>query len=580
MIEALAGSDGADGYAALPWYVETKATGVGAWSTPERAADGGMLATYAAPFTLPGNGAARFGGVVLGTYEVGHFAYEASWLDVARNGYAFVVGRGGEYVTHPLTSWLGRSFDPSEQCGTEEALASCAERGAFAAAAAAAALGEPALIDVADPLTGERAWLTVAPVRGPNWTFGAVLHERSLLTRTAGEQRELARGGIAALTAAALILLVVLRVDRVSTLRLWIASGVISAATLGGIGWVWYLEATTPAAVSVDASGESFLDQVAPYRDARTEEVFAGIFVQAIEFTGANDLVVAGVVWQVFRGQTAAERGIEPGFILPEAEDVSFDQLYDVTTDAGQKIGWQFTATLREVFDHRQYPFDQENVWIRMRPREMRLPVLLLPDVPAYELLAPVARPGLPDDLLIEGWRVNDSFFSYRLNTYNANFGPLNLTDPDAGDLKPELYFNVLISRLLINPFVSNMVPLFVVLFLLFAVLLLITRHEERSQVFGFNTIGVLGYCAALFFVVIVAHNELRGSLGAGQLIYLEQFYFAAYVAILVVSVNSILFSAGRGGRFVQVGDNLIPRLLYWPAILVTMLALTLYAFD
>ena len=63
-------------------------------------------------------------------------------------------------------------------------------------------------------------------------------------------------------------------------------------------------------------------------------------------------------------------------------------------------------------------------------------------------------------------------------------------------------------------------------------------------------------------------------------MIYLEQFYFAAYVAILLVSVNTILFSAGRGGRFIHYRDNLIPHLLYWPVILISMLALTFFAFD
>jgi len=256
------------------------------------------------------------------------------------------------------------------------------------------------------------------------------------------------------------------------------------------------------------------------------------------------------------------------------------EQIYDVTSDTGQKIGWSFHATLREAFDHRQYPFDRENVSLRMRSREMTVPVLLLPDVPAYELLAPASLPGVANDILVEGWRVNESFFSYRLNRYNANFSPLNLIDPDAGELMPELYFNVLISRLFINPFVSNMVPLIVVLLLLFAVLLLTTRHEERKQVFGFSTMGVLGYCTGLFFVVIVAHNQLRDALGAGTVIYLERFYFVAYLAILAVSVNSILFSVARGGPFITYRDNLIPRLLYWPLILLAMLVITLRAFD
>ena len=522
VLDALAGAGDA-GYTTLAWYAGAKASGEAGWAAPLPVDGSAMRAAYAAPFTLPGQAGAGFGGVVLGSYEIGYFAYEPAWHDLAADGYVFVVGAAGQYLEHPLASWVGRPLDPGATCGTDAALASCGQLPAFATAAGAATAGERTLIQLTDPLTLEPAWLLVAPIPGPQWTLGAVVLERSLLTRTADQQRALVRGGIAALAAAALMLLVALRVDRVSQLRLWLAAVVVSAAALGGISWIWYLELTTPATVASDASGTDFLEQITPYRGLGAEEVHAGAFVQSIEFTGANDVQVTGTVWQVFRGQTAEERGIEPGFHFPEAESVTLDLLYDVQTDAGQQIGWGFTMTLREVFDHRQYPFDQEDVWIRMRPREMTVPVLLLPDVPSYELLAPSSLPGVADDILVEGWRVNDSFFSYRLNTYNANFSPLNLIDADAGDLMPELYFNVLISRLFINPFVSNMVPLMVVLLLLFAVLVLTTRHEERKQVFGFSTIGVLGYCTGLFFVVILAHNQLRNSLGAGEVIYLEQ---------------------------------------------------------
>lgn len=576
----LTNRDAPDHFASLAWYAATKASGEAGWAEPLPGGAGTMRAAYAAPFTLPGESAGRPGGVVLGTYEIEHFAYEPAWLNLAGGGYAFVVGNAGTYLDHPLASWVGRPLDPSTTCGTETALASCDQRAAFAAAGTAAAADEPTLIEITDPLTGEPAWLTIAPVPGPDWTFGSVLLERSLLARTANEQRDLVRGGIAALAAAALILLGLLRVDRATTTRLWLASAVIAAAALGGIGWVWYLELTTPAALSTDASGEGFLDQLAPYQGEGVEEIYAGVFVQSIEFTGANDLQLFGHAWQVFRGETAAERGVEPGFTFPEAENVTLVPTFDVITGAGQKLGWDFTLTLREGFDHHQYPFDQDNVRLRMRPREMTVPVLLLPDVPAYELLAPVSLPGVADDIVVEGWRVSESFFSYRLNTYNANFGPLNLTDPGANELMPELYFNVLISRLFINPFVSNMVPLIVVLLLLFAVLMLTTRHEERQKTFGFSTIGVLGYCTGLFFVVILAHNQLRNSLGADHVIYLEQFYFVAYVTLLAVSMNTILFSAGRGGGFIQARDNLIPHLIYWPLVLGTMLALTLVAFD
>lgn len=143
----------------------------------------------------------------------------------------------------------------------------------------------------------------------------------------------------------------------------------------------------------------------------------------------------------------------------------------------------------------------------------------------------------------------------------------------------PELYFNVGLKRDFIDPFISDMIPIVIVAFLVFAVLMISTRQEEQIGLFGFSTSAVLGYCAALFFVLIVSHVHLRETLAARGIIYLEYFYFVMYAAVLVVSTNSILFASSVGPRFIHYKDNLVVKLLYWPTVLGAILGITTYVF-
>ena len=56
---------------------------------------------------------------------------------------------------------------------------------------------------------------------------------------------------------------------------------------------------------------------------------------------------------------------------------------------------------------------------------------------------------------------------------------------------------------------------------------------------------------------------------------YIEYFYFILYTAILGVAANALTFTLAGSG-VVQVRDNLIPKLLFWPAVLGGCFAVTL----
>jgi hypothetical protein len=82
-----------------------------------------------------------------------------------------------------------------------------------------------------------------------------------------------------------------------------------------------------------------------------------------------------------------------------------------------------------------------------------------------------------------------------------------------------------------------------------------------------------------LFFVVIVAHTSLRESLAAQSLVYLEYYFFVMYVAFLGVSINAIMVASNSGLRVIQIGDNLVARLVFWPLVSFSILVITLILF-
>lgn len=339
------------------------------------------------------------------------------------------------------------------------------------------------------------------------------------------------------------------------------------------------------------------------------------------------------------------------GVIFPEV-DTEGDkiEMVEVYNDADIKC-WYFRVSLRQQSNYSKYPFDRANIWIRLWSKDYSEKGVLVLDFPPYgDFINPELKPGIEYNLVLEGWEIEHSHFSYRVRSYNTDFRneghvgrslfsadlqyksylnkgkfPSDLKQKfvnngiknsryvniyveefnkrwlviDKGHKKtysvcsdneklnifeghkhfPELYFNIELKRNFIGPLISDMIPMIVVAFLVFSVLIISTTNKEKIGLFGFNTSAVLGYCAALFFVLIVSHVHLRENLAIMGLYYIESFYFVMYLAILAVSINSIIFASQAKFAFVQYKDNLIAKLLYWPLIQGALLGATLFTF-
>jgi hypothetical protein len=448
--------------------------------------------------------------------------------------------------------------------------------------------GERGSILSFEPLTGDSDWMFFEPVPTTGWAVVTVF-PRSAFELDAGTQRHLlfliVFTGLVTLALAGSTVVRMTRLDAAS--RLWTDAAILALMLSAGVGVLWWVADRHPA--STGESGRPLVDRdgVEQYLHANgtrdrtgvlrpVVRIPTGVYVRSIAFQSSTDVTVTGFIWQ--RYADGVHDGIARGFAMPEADTITDKQVTEwYRTKAGgeERIGWQFIVKLREHFSYARYPFDRQEVWLRLRPADLRSDLVLVPDFDGYPIMAPGALPGVSRDLVLPGWEATSAFFDYRLHSYNTDFGLRKLR---AYDDAPELYFNVSLRRLFLGPFVSSIVPLSVAVAMIFGVLVISTRRDKSSSLFGFSAESSLRSAAALFFVVSFQHVALRNSLASPVLMYFEYFYFAVYLAILLVSVNAILFAAQLGIRPIEHRENLIPKVLFWPLWTAAVFVITYVA--
>ena len=142
----------------------------------------------------------------------------------------------------------------------------------------------------------------------------------------------------------------------------------------------------------------------------------------------------------------------------------------------------------------------------------------------------------------------------------------------------PELHYNFVVKRNFENAFIVYLLPLFLVAMLLYAALLTISGSEDLSKRLGFNTSGFIGGCSALFFVVLLAHIQLREQFVGSAIVYIEYFYILMYGLLVAATANTYLFSIRpkRWCGFILYRDNILVKVGYWPVVLGSLILITL----
>lgn len=371
--------------------------------------------------------------------------------------------------------------------------------------------------------------------------------------------------------------------------RYWFLSFILSALAAALIGYKWIQVHRLHGQDTDVVRNKAQLEKVLSSRDTvefqgnRTlYRIPTGYFIKSIAFVTPSDVNITGYLWQKYPADLPP--GYKKGIIFAEEVNSSSTKLEEIYTFSGTEnnrqydlIVWYFDVTLRQSFDYSKYPLDFLTVWLRLWPKDFLNDdeIVFVPDFKAYANTGKATR-GLDQDIVPGEWEIDETFFSYKTVRYDSDFGfftPVVEVQPYS-----EFYINIGIKRKFINAFVINLVPLFVVALLLFAQVMTVSGEKERMEKFGFNATGAITTCSALFFVVMLAHVQVRQLFAGSALVYIEYFYLIMYIIILLTALNAYVFSLGQLEHFnlIYYNDNFIPKVAFWPVVLWMMAIATL----
>ncbi|MGB1255114.1 MAG: hypothetical protein ACPG51_04585 [Thiolinea sp.] len=362
----------------------------------------------------------------------------------------------------------------------------------------------------------------------------------------------------------------------------WIVSILLCVVLSTVIGSLWLHEinaySNSPRQITNQNEIDSYIEK--SQQDHKDEEKYivpVGFFTQSIKFINSSDVNLTGYIWHKY--PLDFPDSLKQGFIFPEGVETTNAIIKEAYTEQHDNYllkGWYFEVTVRQSFDYRKFPLDRKTVWLRLWSKDWSRSIRFVPDLESYASVDQGIAFGMDQNTVMGQWKIFETYFDYNNIEYDTNFG----SDYQPGTNNLELYYNIVVGRKFVNAFVIYLVPLFIILAMLFSILMMITRSDKRKDIFGSSTSGAIGSTVALFFVVTLTHANIRQQFAGAGLVYIESFYFIAYIMILLVSLNTYHFTSTNNDYRLYKNDNLIAKLLYWPVVLLLMLLTTLHYFH
>ncbi|MCP4215843.1 MAG: hypothetical protein GY765_14415 [bacterium] len=554
------------------WYYQTLERQTADWSEPYMGkASGTLLAEYTIPLYAPGDkNKEKPLGVLFINYSLEGLKKLMHSLDLGKSGYGFMLSREGTFLAHPRKDYV------DQQIKFQSTLYKLkkSERDKISNAIRNLKKGKGGVIEIDSHVTGETLLMFFHNIPSTGWPLIAVFMKHDMPLDQEAFNHGMLWIIIMGIFFFAMLFFLVYRVYEGEVHSFWHLSILVSLLLCLGIGLIWNMDLTEGR--QKENAGTKIFDHTELMdflRENSTGEpicIPTGVFIQSLEFASSNNVSLSGYIWQKYVDDLPKD--ISRAFILPEAIDSKIEKVYERKIENGVTIGWYFEATLRQPFDYSKYPLDQKNIWVRFWHKNFDRNVVLVPDLESYNLINPSSLPGIESDIVLSGLNIRQTFFSFVPKSYNTNFG---IEKYEGQANFPELYFTIMVTRNFVDPFIGYLMPAIVVAGIIFSLFLIITGDTERTEKFAYNLSFILGASTGLFFSVLVAHSQLRNSLQLSEIVYLEYFYIVLYVMIILLSVNSFLFSLGKEIKFLEYRDNLIPKLLYWPFVLTVLFIIT-----
>lgn len=551
------------------------------WSQPFYGeASDSLLVAYSVPFYGLDKAAGRHSarGVVTITISIEEIGRVIESLDLGPTGFGALVSQKGAYLYHPdtdlvisrktLAQILHEQNDPDRLILAEQA----GKRGS-------------GVLEHRSISTGLDSWLIYAPIPSTGWSMQNTFVKDDLPWDIDKLRRQLMLITTVLVIFASSVTALLSRGCSSNRTRLWVVSAMIAIFLASGIGALWKIALSHNSinrSEGIRINDKATLTRImSSYTRASADRhtkapvyIPTGIFIESASLNSAGDLAVSGYIWQKYR--LDEQDAVPRGFTISGASNLVTQENYRTRENGLEIVRWNVICTVPQQIDHSKYPLEQDKLSLQILHNDLDHNVFLVPDLAAYNFTNPAALPGLRKGLTLPGWKIVRSFFELRENFYNTDFG---LERPLNTDRFPSFCFSFEIKRNFTDAFISNLTALIIVTILLFTLLMITSKDEQRVSFTQAGSGKILNICASMFLVIAFGHINIRRTIAVEQVFYLEYFFFLIYFIILLVSANSVLYSLNANIPLVQYQKNLIPRVCFWPCLFAMLFTITVFTF-
>lgn len=116
---------------------------------------------------------------------------------------------------------------------------------------------------------------------------------------------------------------------------------------------------------------------------------------------------------------------------------------------------------------------------------------------------------------------------------------------------------------------------------LLYCLTMMVTSDENLSSKFDSSVSSSIGSCAGIFFVVLVAHINVREQFPESGIVYIEYLYLLSYVFILstVVVIYSFNIYDNSEAKGFFANEAALVKMSFWPLYSSCICLITWYHF-
>ncbi len=551
------------------WYNKTIKEGAH-WSEPFYDATTKMShIMYLLPFYL--GSSAEPAGVIAIQYSLQKIIEAIRKIEIGKTGYVMLMNDQEMLLYHPLEQYLkdkATFFDVARE-NNNIALKDIAQT---------MLKSNQGVRAYTEPITHTTYWIVYEKVPDIHWIVAGVFSNESLPLPLDDFHEELVLA-IVALVIALLIGAMLLAEIWIGLegLRRW---AIFSCIILGGsilIFWniTWralYFPRESVVVVRDQAGLDKYMELLEIEAGQRNEEppisLPTGLFLHNLTFPTSNKVSLAGYWWQKIPPR---DKKISTGILFPEASETTVKEIFNKEERRHETVGWNISAQFAQKHRYSFFPFDKVHVDIVMSSTDFENNVALTPDFSGYKSYDVDPLPGITNQISIPGYSLERSYFSFSVIPPADEVGLdalRKVTD------KVQLHYNLILKRKLINPFIMFFLPLLVILFSIYAIFLLSQRGTTH-----FDAFRSLTAYTGLFFSLVILHQTLRNQVQAGELLYIEYFFFFAYITILLLVFHALIRRAHPTIR--QATEKMAPylRLLFWPLQLALWFAVTMFTF-